>query len=139
MARFLHLGFTFPDGLPKTAELEPVMNFLSEDWIRYSPYCWIVWSSRPASDYLYAVKPLLGPRDTVLIVGLKMEDRNGWEPQSVWEWIDRKRQLGPPPPPTPPPSDLPTGLLGFGGLGRSSFFGDSLVGLLNPPKDEPKK
>jgi hypothetical protein len=133
MNRFLHIGFTFNEGLPKVQELEPLFNALAPDWIRYSPNCWIVWTARPASDFMYALKNVVGQTDSFLIVKIDMSDRNGWQPLWVWEWMDKKRNLGPPPPPALPPPDLatlfgnnpPPGLLG--GLG--SLFGT----------DEPKK
>jgi hypothetical protein len=106
MSRFLHISFTFNEGLPKVQELEPMFNAIAPDWMRYAPNCWIVWTARPASDFFYCLKPLIGPSDSMLIVALDMSDRNGWEPKWVWDWIDRKRQLGPPPPAAPPPSDL---------------------------------
>ena len=104
--RFLHIGFTFNEGVPKVQELEPIFNGLAFDWIRYSPTCWIVWTARPASDFLYAIKPNIGQTDSVLIVKLDLTDRNGWQPQWIWDWMDRKRDLGPPPPPALPPPDL---------------------------------
>jgi hypothetical protein len=131
MDRFLHISFTFNEGLPKVRELEPAFNFLAPDWMRYSPTNWIVWTPRPVSDFLYGLKPLIGASDSILIVKIDMSDRNGWQPKWVWEWIDRKRQLGPPPPPALPPADLnellrPYSSGSLGGLG-------GLSGLLNPP------
>jgi hypothetical protein len=151
MDRFLHIGFTW-SGVPKTAELEPLFDALSKDWLRYSPTSWIVWTDRPASDFLYALKPKMGAEDLVLIVGISMSDRNGWQPKWIWEWIDRKRQLGPPPEPAPPPRDWARGLLGLaadpnpkpssgllsglGGLGqaRGGILGEHL-----DPSDDQKK
>jgi hypothetical protein len=137
MNRFLHISFTFNEGLPKVQELEPIFNALAPDWLRYAFNCWIVWTARPASDFLYSLKPAIGPTDSILIVKLDMSDRTGWQPQWVWEWMDRKRQVGPPPPPALPPPDLENILSGLGkspydfsGLGGLGSLGD----LLNPPK-----
>lgn len=116
MNRFIHISFTFNEGFPKVQELEPLFNGLAPDWIRYSQNCWIVWTARPASDFFYAIKPLIGATDSFLITKLDLSERNGWQPQWVWDWMDKKRTLGPPPPPALPPPDL-------GGL----------MGLLNPP------
>jgi hypothetical protein len=44
------------EGLPKVQELEPIFSFLAPDWVRYTPTCWIVWSARPASDFLYGLE-----------------------------------------------------------------------------------
>ncbi len=134
MNRFLHISFTFNEGFPKVQELEPVFNFLAPDWLRYAPNCWIVWTLRPASDFLYGLKPALGASDSVLIVKLDMSDRNGWEPRWVWEWIDRKRQLGPPPPPAPPPNDI-YNLADVFGDPLFPNYANALAKLLPPKKD----
>lgn len=104
MDRFLHITITYNGGAPR--EFGSVFDYLAPDWLRYAPNCYIIWTARPASDFLYALKPLVAPSDLILIVKIDMTDRNGWQPQWVWEWMDRRRQLGPPPPPTPPPNDL---------------------------------
>ena len=137
MDRFLHISFTFNEGLPKVQELEPMFNLLAPDWMRYAFNCWIVWTSRPASDFFYAIKPLIGASDSMLIVKLDMSDRNGWEPAWVWEWIDRKRQLGPPPPPVPPSPDLKSLIRGVANPLSPGFGGlAGLGGLLTPPDRE---
>jgi hypothetical protein len=138
MNRFLHISFTFNEGMPKVQALEPIFNALAPDWLRYSFNCWIVWTARPASDFLYSLKPALGPSDSILIAKLDLSDRTGWQPKWVWDWMDRKRQLGPPPPPAAPPADLNELLR----LGRQSSlsnpFGEfgglgALGGLIKPP------
>ena len=145
MAKFFHIGFTFRDGPPKVVEMEPIFNRLADDWLRYAANNWIVWTPRPASDYFYALKPILGINDSMLIAKLDLSERNGWLPQWMGEWMDKKRQLGPPPPPAPPPSDLGGILAGlvdpnpysFGIGGPGPFSG--LGRLLNPPSDPNRK
>lgn len=121
MNRFLHISFTFNSGEPKVQLLEPVFNAIAPDWLRYSPNCWIVWTDRPASDFLYVLKPMIAESDSILIVKLDMTDRNGWQPQWIWEWMDRKRELGPPPPPAPPPADY-NALLNFNALNNPHWL-----------------
>ncbi len=134
MNKFLHISFTFNEGVPKARELEPLFNALAPDWMRYSPNCWIVWTARPASDFLYAIKPMIGASDSILIVALDLSERNGWQPQWVWEWMDRKRELGPPPPPAPPPSDL-GGLLGLLGQSKSQYpYSNALLDYVDRSK-----
>jgi hypothetical protein len=133
MNRFLHISFTFNEGIPKVQELEPLFNALAPDWIRYSPNCWIVWTARPASDFMYALKNMVGQSDSFLIVKLDMSERNGWQPQWIWEWVDKKRTLGPPPPPALPPPDFATL---FGNNPSPGLLG-GLGGLFGT--DEPKK
>jgi hypothetical protein len=139
MNRFLHISLTFNEGLPKVQELEPLFNALAPDWLRYSFNCWIVWTARPASDFLYALKAAIAPTDSVLIVKLDLSDRTGWQPQWIWDWMDRKRELGPPPLPARPSPDL-FGLLTQQHSGLASPFSPGLSGLgglgglLNPPE-----
>ena len=135
MDRFLHISFTFNEGIPKVQELEPLFNVIAPDWLRYSFNCWIVWTARPASDFLYALKPRIGASDSILIVKLDPSDRTGWQPKWIWDWMDRKRQLGPPPPPALPPRDLASLL----SLGQSPFGYGGFGGLLNPPPNDKKK
>jgi hypothetical protein len=81
----------------------------------------------------------------VLITKLDFSDRTGWQPKWIWDWMDRKRQLGPPPPPAWPSSDLWNALnqsSGLGGVAGGGIFGGGLSGpnnaLLNPPDDKKK-
>ena len=106
MNRFLHISFTFNEGLPKVQELEPLFNALAPDWLRYSSTSWIVWTARPATDFLFALKGVIGNTDSVLVVKLDLSDRAGWQPKWIWDWMYRKRELGPPPPPALPSTDL---------------------------------
>jgi hypothetical protein len=131
MDRFLHISFTFNEGQPKVRELEPAFNYLAPDWLRYAFNCWIVWTARPSSDFLYGLRPFVGESDSMLIVKVDMSDRNGWEPQWVWEWMDRRRQLGPPPPPAPPPPDYSNFLSAFGG--NALLTSEDVMKLINPP------
>jgi hypothetical protein len=129
---------SFAKSNPASALLEGAdfVSAIAPDWLRYSFNCWIVWTSRPASDFLYTLKPIIGQSDSVLIVKLDMSERNGWEPLWVWEWMDKKRQLGPPPPPAPPPADLQSLLnqLGGGSWPQPGTLGQ----LLTPPSDKKK-
>ncbi|MCA1512717.1 hypothetical protein [Bradyrhizobium sp. NBAIM01] len=134
--RFLHIGFTLNEGLPKVQALEPVFNILAPDWLRYSPICWPVWTARPASDFYYGIKPMIGASESMLIVKVDMSDRNGIQPQWIWERMDKKRTLGPPPPPAAPPTDLPN-LLALAGLGKVSA--KPMSGLLGLIDKDPKK
>jgi hypothetical protein len=129
--KFLHVGFHFGSTL-KFRELEPVFTAIGDDWIRYAFNCWIIYTPRSAADVFYFLKPHLTADDQMLIVGIDVTERNGWLAQWIWEWMDRRRQLGPPPPPTPPPPDLKNALTG---LGSPSVLGTlGLAGLLSPEK-----
>ena len=104
--RFLHIAFNWRVS-GKVVELEPTFSHFADDRVRYAPNCWIVWTSRPVSDFYYALRPQIADQDAMLIVGLDMNERNGWLPKPIWDWIDRKRfqTLPPPAPLAPPPPD----------------------------------
>ena len=89
MKRFLHIGFNFK-GEPKMDELVPTFN-QAGDWLRYAPNCWIVWTSRDTQVWYRRLKPLLGEADNMLICKLDITERQGWLPQSTWEWINKNR------------------------------------------------
>jgi hypothetical protein len=137
--KYLHVTLLFSGPRPPENMLVAAFS-LADDWLKYANDCWIIWTARPASDWFYIFKNILGPNDMMLIVGLDMQERNGWMPQWIWEWIDRKRQLGPPPPPAPPPHDLGALLSGIsplsGGLG---LLGNPFSNLLPPPPPPKKK
>lgn len=119
--------------------MKPVFDHFADDWMRYAPNCWIVWTDRPPTDFYYAIHPRLKPKDSMLIVGLNMDERSGWLPRWIWDWIDKKRELGPPKPTALPPKDLPLGLLGapFGVPPAGGLLGLGENALLKPGK--PKK
>jgi len=139
MNKYLHVTLNFRASVPSAQLLDSTFN-IADDWVKYAPNCWILWTSRPSSDWFYFLKPLLGPDDQMLIVGLDMAERNGWLPQWIWEWIDKKRQLGPPPPPAQPPADLSALAVGTSGVGGFGLLGAVPYSALLPflPPDEKK-
>ena len=90
--RFLHIGFTF-NGPPRMRDLEPIFSSSGDQWLRYSAGSWIVWTEKSVSDWYAIVKPHIATSEFVLIVGLDMTERNGWQPQYIWDWIDSKRGI----------------------------------------------
>jgi hypothetical protein len=136
--RFLHVTLTF-SGASKNREFEDLFSRISQDWIRYAPNCWILFADRTATDVYYFMKIYASPDDQFLILGIDMNERNGWLPAWIWEWIDKKRELGPPPAPRPPPPDY-TKTLGdiLGATPGSTALTRGLFGMLpapKPPKD----
>ena len=105
--KFLHIGFVF-SGPPRVKDLEPVFNAAGDDWVRYSNSNWIVWTERSAADWYMIVRPFISTTEQVLIVGLDMNERNGWLTMAIWDWIDLRR-------------------------GKSRDFLDEILGLA-PPK-----
>ncbi len=87
--KFLHIAFNFR-GPTKVSELEPIFN-VAVDWLRYAPNCWIVWTTSDAGKWFSRLKPKLGPDDTMLIIRVDPNERNGWLPKWIWEWLQQKR------------------------------------------------
>lgn len=63
---------------------------LAIDWAHYMPCCWIVETTSSAQKWHERLKPLLGPRDTMFICRIDLQERQGWMPKWVWEWIREK-------------------------------------------------
>jgi len=89
MNRFVHVGFYFVSHV-KTRELEPVFTAIGEDWIRYSPLCWILWTSKPTPHIFTLLASHLSLGDNVLI-GAIAEDMFGYLTPWIWDWIQSKR------------------------------------------------
>ncbi len=86
---FLHVAFRF-GGKRKTTELEPIFD-KAFDWLRYTPTCWIVWTSRSPGQWYQRLKPHLGSDDYVLVVRIDPEQRAGFLPAWAWKWIRKDR------------------------------------------------
>jgi len=98
---FLHVGLTFA-GTPKVRDLEPWIQSVCQDWVRYSPNNWIIWTNRSPQAVSEALRGGLGASDLVLVVRIETHDASGYLPQWIWDWINRPRPPGwTPPPPLP--------------------------------------
>lgn len=88
-AQFVHVGFNWVKA-PKTTEIEPIFN-KALDWARYSPNCWILYTSTAPRTWYERVKPHLGPGDHVFVCKLDISERGGWLPKWIWEWLTKQR------------------------------------------------
>ncbi len=89
MSNFLHVAFRW-HGPVKAEELEPTFN-AAEDWLRYAPNCWILWTKSSAQEWHRKLKPFLSEKDHMFICRLDMSDRQGWLPQWIWDWMNKSR------------------------------------------------
>jgi hypothetical protein len=87
--KFIHIGFNFV-GPPDHDAIQKVLD-KALDWVRYSDNCYIVWTSTEGSTWYRRFKRLLKPDEHVLIVGIDINDRYGWLPTWIWDWIDKDR------------------------------------------------
>ncbi len=88
--KFLHIAINFKGGPTKTDELEPTFD-KGLDWVRYAPNCWIVWTTSPPEKWYARLKSALHEDDTFLISEINLENRSGWLPKTVWNWINKER------------------------------------------------
>ncbi len=91
--RFLHFGFTWSSP-PKTTSLEPIFDS-ALDWIRYSPNCWILWTTTDVNAWNMRLKPHLKAQDMVIIAEINFAEAGktftGMQEKWVWEWVQKKR------------------------------------------------
>lgn len=88
--RFVHVGFAFP-GVPKVLDLQPHVESVCQDWIRYSPLCWILWTNQPTATIYNSLARGMDTGDHVLISALVAEDLFGRMSPWVWDWMNSKR------------------------------------------------
>ncbi len=88
--QFLHVGFDWGNA-PKLKQLEEIFNRAS-DWLRYAPNCWILWTGRSPNQWARRIRPLLDPGDHFFICKLDIDERQGWLPRWVWDWLRQDRQ-----------------------------------------------
>lgn len=87
MNTFVHVSFLF-HGVPKMRDLEPVMGFVSDDWIRYSATNWLLWTNRPTGAVLSAILPYIDQVDNVLVAPIDVNNCMGRMPPWVWTWMN---------------------------------------------------
>jgi hypothetical protein len=92
MAKFLHVSFNFEGRDPPTDAITKVFN-KATDWVTYAPNCWIIYSTKPdASTWYQRIRAVLDEDDSVFVVEINLENRQGWLPTYVWDWIQKDRQ-----------------------------------------------
>lgn len=89
MERFLHVGFNFQRP-PLVDELVPTFD-QAEDWFRYAPNCWIVWTDEASRVWFDRLRPFLEEGENLLVCELDITNRQGWLPRAGWEWIKKDR------------------------------------------------
>lgn len=91
-ARFIHVTFAW-SGVPKGKELEvPVFN-IAIDWIRYSPNCWILYTTTGADWWYERIRHHMTKKDRVFIAELDLRDKAGWLDKWVWNWLNKSRKI----------------------------------------------
>jgi hypothetical protein len=96
--RFLHIGLSYqlPPTLEMSAALDATISSEAFDWMRYSFFCYLVWSSSDAETICRKILRVPGMQGCSMFVsGIDTDDGFGYLPPWAWEWIKRDRG-GPP-------------------------------------------
>ena len=89
-ARFLHVTFNFKGRSSPTESIESTLD-KALDWIRYAPNCYILYTTTDLPTWYSRLRKALREDDNIFVVELNIENRQGWLPKSVWEWIRKER------------------------------------------------
>ncbi len=66
------------------------INVMGDDWIRYTPNNWIVWTDRSATDWYTHLRRFISGDDQILIAEMNFMERSGTLASWIWVWIDKK-------------------------------------------------
>jgi hypothetical protein len=89
MPNLYHISFIF-GGVPKIRDLEPAFADQEDDWVRMSPFTWLLWSPKPLIVVYTRIKPLLDNDDRFLISRIDNSQIIGFLSPGVWDWINKK-------------------------------------------------
>ena len=65
--KYLHISFN-SEHEGTLEELEPIFESMSDDWIRYSGNCWIVWTSYSPKEWFDVLEPILEVNNLIVIL-----------------------------------------------------------------------
>ena len=89
MANLYHISFVFK-GVPKVRDLEPAFSDQEDDWVRLSPFTWLLWSPKPAMFVYNRIRPLIDDHDLFFLSKVELGASVGFLPPWVWDWINKK-------------------------------------------------
>jgi hypothetical protein len=90
MAKYLHVTVNCYARPVPEEQLTKLFD-TSLDWIKYAPNCWILWTTTSPQDWHPYIRRVLHEDDIFLICELNMENRQGWLPRRIWDWIRKER------------------------------------------------
>lgn len=70
--------------------IENILN-KAGDWFRFDGWSWLVASEYSASDITNALRTVLTPDDSILIIKCDASNFGGFAPQLTWEWLNKYR------------------------------------------------
>lgn len=92
--KFYHIGVLFPFQ-PRSHLIDGALTAAArpdDDWVRYAPNCWIVWTERSAEQIYNSMSYLLNQTEQVFIVEINLQNRHGMLLKAIWDWLDSKQK-----------------------------------------------
>ncbi len=93
-----------------TQIIENILN-RAGDWFRFDGWSWLIASDYSAIDITNALRTVLSPEDSILVIKCDPDDYGGFAPTVTWEWLGKYRS---------PSSALSSGLGALGPRGAQS-------------------
>lgn len=91
MAKYYHVSFNFEGRKAPTDAITQVLN-KALDWVNYAPNCWIIYSRRDEAEHWYTrLKKIVHNDDSIFVCELNIENKQGWLPTNVWDWLNKNR------------------------------------------------
>lgn len=87
--KLYHVGIR-TDGPVDQNRLEEAFGQAGE-WLRLNQFNWYVWTDNVTTLYTL-VQAAIGPKASVVILPIDPDERWGFAPKVVWDWIDDKRE-----------------------------------------------
>lgn len=57
-------------------------------WWHYMESIWLIQTNTPINDYNNHLRQFIGNEDTLFIVNISGQPRQGWLPEKAWQWIN---------------------------------------------------
>ncbi len=92
--KYFHVGIHFGLGVNVTNLLEPTFRSIADDWIRYAPNCWIVWTPYSLTQCSATLRAVLTLNDQFVILEVDPLKRDGMHYEWVWSWLNEPRYEG---------------------------------------------
>jgi hypothetical protein len=89
-AKFLHVSINSKGRALPYESIENVLD-KAKDWVRYSPNSYILYTTTSVQTWYTRLRRILDEKDNIFVVELNIENRQGWLPKSVWEWLRKDR------------------------------------------------
>ena len=90
MSRYLLVTFNFEGKIPPASKLEERFD-KALDWVRYAPNCYMLYTTSTIDTWYERVRKVVDPNDSIFIVEFERENRAGYLPKLVWDWLNKER------------------------------------------------